>query len=104
MLYAASNADEGIPQPATTELESFDQIKNRRKIHENDDQQNFTGKDAINHAMNAREKQLINAILLHNRMNRHRQLWKPDRINLGRIINDVVKKHDANGGGPVPNN
>ncbi len=105
MLYSAGESDE-IPHPGqvATGLETFEQIQMSRAIHESDDTQNFTGKDAINHAMNAREKQLVNAIVLQNRMNKRRKLWKPDRINLGRIINDVVKKHDANGGGPTPNN
>jgi hypothetical protein len=33
-------------------------------------------------------------------MNKNSKIWKYDRINLGKIIKDVVAKHDANGGGP----
>ena len=52
--------------------------------------------------MNQKEKQLVQAILMHNRMNKNAKIWKFDRINLGKIIKEVVSKYEANGGGPAP--
>jgi hypothetical protein len=101
LMMFADDVDIDRPIPIPGELESFEQIKNRRAIHEKDDQLNFTGKDAIQHSMNQREKQLIQAILMHNRMNKNAKIWKFDRINLGKIIKEVVDKHEANGGGPA---
>ena len=101
MMYA-DDADYDRPMPIPGELETFEQIKNRRAIHEKDDIQNFTGKDAIQHSMNQKEKQLVQAILMHNRMNKNAKIWKFDRINLGKIIKEVVAKYEANGGGPAP--
>ena len=51
--------------------------------------------------MNQREKQLIQALVMHNRMTKNAKIWKFDRINLGKIIKEVVDKHEANGGGPA---
>ncbi len=39
---------------------------------------------------------------MHNRMNKNAKIWKHDRINLGKIIKEVIDKHEANGGGPSP--
>ncbi len=96
-------ADDGdIDTAIPGELETFEEIKNRRAIHERDDMSNFTGKEAIQHSMNQKEKQLVQAILMHNRMNKNAKIWKFDRINLGKIIKEVVAKYEANGGGPAP--
>ena len=100
-MMFADDVDIDRPIPIPGELETFEQIKNRRAIHEKDDQLNFTGKDAIQQSMNQREKQLIQAIVMHNRMNKNAKIWKFDRINLGKIIKEVVDKHEANGGGPA---
>ena len=55
MMYA-DDADIDHNMPIPGELETFEEIKNRRAIHEKDDMQNFTGKEAIQHSMNQKEK------------------------------------------------
>ena len=101
MMMFADDVDIDRPIPMPEELQTFEQIKNSRAIHEKDDQLKFTGKDAIQHGMNQKEKQLIQAIVMQNRMNKNAKIWKFDRINLGNIIKEVVDKNDANGGGPA---
>jgi hypothetical protein len=54
MMYADEAGEGEIVIPG--ELETFEEIKNRRAIHDKDDAQNFTGKDAIQQSMNNREK------------------------------------------------
>jgi hypothetical protein len=52
------------PLSAKKELQTFEEIKERRKMHENDDYVNFVCKNAVDNSMNQEEKNLISTMLI----------------------------------------
>lgn len=49
---------------ATKELQTFEEIKVRRKMHETDDYENLVCKEAIDNSMNGPERDLIRTMTI----------------------------------------
>jgi hypothetical protein len=51
---------------AKKELQTFEEIRERRKMHETDDYENLVCKEAVENSMNAEEKSLITQVFIQN--------------------------------------
>jgi len=56
----------GSDTSAKKELQTFEEIRERRRMHENDDYVNFVCKQAVDNSMNSEEKHLIENMLINN--------------------------------------
>lgn len=85
----------GSETSAKKELQTFEEIRVRRQMHENDDYVNFVCKQAVDNSMNKEEKHLIESMLINNQRNINRQLWKPNRLYLNSVVEEEIEKFIA---------
>lgn len=76
------------------ELQSFEEIKHRQQLHEKDDYENLTSKQAIDNSMSPEERILVRTMLVQNQLSKNRTVWKPQKLVLNKKVQEEIDKFE----------
>lgn len=95
LLYLGNQPSKSEGNPGHRELETYEEIKVRRKIHETDDYVNLVCKEAIDNSMNGVERDLVRTMIIQNQKNKNRSIWKPQRLYLNKAVIEEIEKFES---------
>lgn len=79
------------------ELDSFEVVKDRAKMHEADDFNHLKSKEAV--ALSPRDAEIGRYILTQQQKSKMRSLWQPDRMVMSSLVRDVIEKFEISNRG-----
>ena len=79
------------------ELDTFEVVRDRAKMHEADDFNHLKSKEAV--ALSPRDAEIGRYILTQQQKSKMRSLWQPDRMTVSPLVRDVIEKFEMNNRG-----